>query len=112
MLVLYLLSPGFKVMLVPRNPLAFAFACLNSVRPTVETDAIDVIHYHRAVVRVMNHRHVDVGHRAIVDKFSSAPFASPEAHSGVAIAVVNSAVKADVWSPVTGMPEVNAFAKT
>src|SRR6266403_781232 len=88
MLMLYLLSPGFKVMIVLRNPLTFAFAHLNSVRPTVEADSIDIIHYHRAIVRVMNHRHVDVGNRAIVDKFSSAPFAAIKAHARVAVAII------------------------
>src|SRR5216684_4407775 len=106
MFVLYLLSPGFKVTLARRNPFVLAFAHLNSARPSIEADAIDVVHHHRSVVVVVNHRHVDVGHRAIVDKFSSAPFAAPATHARVAVTIINSAVKADVRSPVTPMPNI------
>src|SRR6267154_4120787 len=57
MFTLYLLSPGFKVMLARGNPFVFAFAHLNSARPTIEADAIDIVHHHRSVVVVVNHRH-------------------------------------------------------
>src|SRR6266403_2949140 len=106
MFVLYLLSPGFKVVLARGNPFVLAFAHLNSARPAIVAHAIDVVHHHRSIVVVVNHRHVDVGHRAIVNKFSSAPFAAPETHARVAVTIINSAVKADVWSPVTAVPNI------
>src|SRR6266849_6068679 len=106
MFVLYLLSPGFKVTLARRDPFVLAFAHLNSVRPTVEANSIDVVHHHGSVVVVVNHRHVNVGNRAIVDEFSSAPFAAPETHARVAVAIIKAAVKADVRSPVTAMPNI------
>ena len=112
MLVLHLLSPGFKVVLVLRYPLSFAFACLNPVRPAVETYAIDIAHHHRAVVVVVNYGHVDVRHGAVVHKFSSAPFTTPETDTRIAEAIINPAIKADVRTPVSGVPSVNASAKS
>src|SRR5690242_7267388 len=109
--VLHLLVPLFEVVFVLSDSFAFVFPHLNTMRPTVEADAIHVVHHHRPVVVVVNHRHVDVGHGAIVDKLSPAPFAAPETHAGVAVPVINSAVEPDVWSPVAAMPNVNAFRK-
>src|SRR5712671_3046808 len=106
MFVLDLLSSGFKVMLARGNPFVLAFAHLNSARPTVVAHAIEVVHHYRSVVVVVNHRHVNVGHRAVVHKFSSAPFAAPETHARVSVTIINSAVKADVWSPVTAVPNI------
>src|ERR1700682_1342876 len=110
MFVLYLLSPGFKVVLVLGDSFSFAFANLNSVWPAVVAYSIDVVHHHRAVVVVVvNHRHVDVGHRAVVGKFSSAPFTTPEADSRVTVAIVNPAVEADVRPPVAVLPYGSAL---
>src|ERR1700694_484544 len=95
MFVLYLLSPGFQGALVLGDSFSFAFAHLNSVWLAGVAYSIDVVHHHRAVVVVVvNHRHVDVGHRAVVDKFSSAPFTTPEADSRVTVAIVNPALEA------------------
>src|SRR6267378_4271394 len=106
MFVLDLLSSGFEVMLARGNSFVLAFAHLNSARPTVVADAIDIVHYHRSVVVVVNHRHVNIGHREVVHKFSSAPFAAPETHARVSVTIINSAVEADVWSPVTAVPNI------
>src|SRR6266852_6917087 len=99
-------------MLARRHPFVLAFAHLNSARPAVEADAIHVVHYHRPVVVVVNHRDVDVGNRAVVLKSSSAPFAAIETYTRVAIPIINSTIEAHVRSPVTGVPQVNAFRKT
>src|SRR6267378_152754 len=106
MFVLDLLSSGFEVMLARGNSFVLAFAHLNSARPAIVAHAIDVVHHHRSIVVVVNHRHVNVGHRAIVHKFSSAPFAAPETHARVSVTIINSAVKANVWSPVTAVPNI------
>src|SRR5438105_3470549 len=45
-----LLSARFEVMLVLRDPFALAYASLDPVRTAIEADAIDIVHYHRAVV--------------------------------------------------------------
>src|SRR5438045_2892300 len=102
-------SDLFEVMFVFRNPFALACAHLNPVRAAIEADAIDVVHHHRAVVRVVNHRDVDVGHRAIVDKLSATPFAAPETNARVAVPIIDTAIKADVRPPVAGAPYINTF---
>src|SRR5229473_1906039 len=113
MLVLDLFVPRFDVMLVLRNSLALVFTRLNSVRPAVVADVIDrgVVHYHGSVVGVVDDSGVDVGHRAVVHKFSSAPFPAPKTHARVAVPVINAAVEADVRSPIAAMPYINAFRK-
>src|SRR6202158_993556 len=110
-LVLDLLVPRFDVTVVLRNPFAFAFARLNSVRPAVEAYTVEVVHHHRAVVCVVNHGHVDVAHRAIVDELSSAPFSAPETYARVAEAIINAAIETDVRSPVAAVPHVHAFVE-
>src|SRR6266446_1517331 len=114
MFVLDLLSPGFKMMLVLRDPFAFAGSRLNSVRPAVVADVIDrgVVHDHGPVVGVVDDSGVDVGHRAVVHKFSTPPFAAPETHARVAVPVINAAVEAYVWSPIAPMPYVKAIGKS
>ena len=106
-----LLSARFEVMLVPRDPFALAYASLDPVRTAIEADAIDIVHHHRAVVRIVNHRDVDVGHGAIVDKLSATPFAAPKAYARVAVAIIDPAIKADVRAPVAAMPHIDAFRK-
>src|SRR5712691_5309621 len=111
--VLDLLSSSFKMMLVLRNPFAFAGARLNSVRPAVVADVIDrgVVHYHGSVVGVVDDRGVDVGHRAVVHKLSSAPFPAPKTHARVAVPVINAAVEANMRSPIAAVPYVKAIGK-
>ena len=43
---------------------------------------------------------------AVVPEASAAPVSAVEAYAEVAEAVINAAVVADVWAPVTGVPEV------
>src|SRR5580704_16689377 len=71
----------------------------------VEADAIDgrVVVDHRGVVSVVDDGGVHVGDRGVVVIDAATPFATNEANTAVAEAVVNPAIKADVRSPVAGI---------
>ena len=68
-----------------------------------------VVHVHDLhVVDVGDLRDVDVGDGAVVHEAVVIPIAAMEAITGVAIAVGDSAIEADVRSPVAMMPAIEA----
>src|SRR5438105_15475520 len=83
--VLDLLASRIDVSLMLRDSFAFVFAYLDSVRSTVVAHVVHVIHHHRAVVIVVNHRDVHVRDRAIVDKLPAAPLSAPKTYSRIAV---------------------------
>src|SRR6266478_4604465 len=57
-------------------------------------------------VGVAHDRNVYVGHRTVVVVCAVSPVAAEETDAGVAEPVVNSAIEADLRSPVAGVPHV------
>jgi len=76
----------------------------------IEAGAIDgsVVVDDRGVVSVMNNGGVHVSDRGVVVIDASAPFATDEADTAVAEAVVDAAVETDVRSPIAGVKEVRS----
>jgi hypothetical protein len=85
-------------------------AYVDAATATVVGDAVDgrVVHDDRAVVDVRDPRDVDVVDGAVVVKVMTLPVATVIAATGIAIAVVNSAVEADVRTPEAAMQNVAA----
>src|SRR5580693_9526463 len=53
-----------------------------------------------------------VDHRGVIGEMSTVPPPAEEAHTAVAEAIVHPTVKADVGTPVSGVPRVKPAAKT
>jgi hypothetical protein len=63
----------------------------------------------RAAIDVVHHRDVDVVDRAVVVEAASAPIAAIVAVAGVAEAIVDAAIVADVLAPVAGIIPVGVI---
>src|SRR5690348_2404277 len=79
---------------------------------TIEAEAGIVADNDAALVDVVDNGHVDVGDGAIVEKLAPAPLAAVKADARVAVAVVDSAIEADVRSPIAAMPDVEAVSES
>src|ERR1700761_6278597 len=85
-------------------------------RPSIDASAAAVIadpvpesaYTHRVVVNVMNDRDIHIGHGSGGGEYVSIPVAAFVASANVAVAVVDTAVEADMRSPITAMPAVPA----
>jgi len=81
-------------------------AGLDSARASVVGDAGDVVHHHRTVVDVGDVHVIDAGDGAVIEEVVSSPVAAVVAEAGVAEAVGDTAVEADVASPVAAVEAV------
>src|SRR5713226_3430026 len=79
---------------------------VSSARAAVKTDVVHryVVHY-GFVVNIGNA--VDVVDRPVVVKTSVIPISAFIAGTNVAEAIENSAIETDLWSPVTGIPNIS-----
>jgi len=85
--------------------------CVDPATPAVIAHAARLaIVDHRFVVHVVNVRHVDVVDRAVVKKAPAMPVSAFVAEPAVTEAIVNSAIEADMRSPVSGVPEISTSA--
>src|ERR1700733_11632982 len=102
MLLLALHSGGADVMIPIRGHFGLGGTRVDAAAAAIEADAIHftVVDY-RAVVDVVYVVDVDVVDAAIVEKVAAAPVAAFEAET---------AIEADVRTPVTGVPEISAVA--
>src|SRR5215469_2945946 len=86
----------------------------DSAGTAVEADTVyrSVVIDDGRVVGVVDLGDVRVGHGAVVIVTPATPVAAGKTDASVAEAVVNAAVEADSWSPVAGVPDIQAFAKS
>src|SRR5580704_1885137 len=111
MLLLPLHSGGTDVVIAIRGHLRGTRTGVDAAATAVEADAIHfAVVGHCAVIDVVNVVNVDVADAAIVEKVTAAPVAAFEAETAVTETVINSAIEADVRTPVTGVPEISAVA--
>ncbi|CUI67571.1 Uncharacterised protein [Achromobacter xylosoxidans] len=105
---------GRMVGFVARGDLARVGAPLDAGGAAVVADTaiVDVVDHHGVVVHVGHARDVHVGHGAVVEEAVTIPVATDVADADVAEAVVDAAVKADMRSPIAGMPEIDAVHET
>src|SRR6202050_1516517 len=64
------------------------------------------------VVRIVDGRHVDVRHGAVVRENSAAPASADKSHAALSEPIVNSAVESDVHAPVSRVPGIKSAAPT
>ena len=104
--VLPLVGGGFHVPVVRRSKFTGGRASAESPRTAIVTDAIyrEIVH-HGTVVNVGDVRHVDIGHRPIIEEGPTPPFPARKAHATVTEAIIDAAVEANMGAPVSCMPE-------
>src|ERR1017187_6608672 len=99
----------FGVVLVLRDFFFVRGTGRNAALAAVEGHVI-LVHDHCLVV---DSGHIgDVGHAAVVVERASAPVSASEAETAVAVAVIDSAVEADVRTPITTMPSINTVRES
>jgi hypothetical protein len=82
------------------------------VRATVKADPIAVVLVHHVSgVNVMNHRGVHVRDARVVEILAASPVAAIEAAPWITESIGNATVEADYWTPVTGIPDIEAVGK-
>jgi hypothetical protein len=67
---------------------------------------------HIGVVNVMNDCSVHVRDARVIEVSVASPVATIEAGARVAESIVNAAVEAHRWPPITNMPDVEAVSKS
>ncbi len=110
MLVLNLRGHGRNTGAAIGCDLGRLWAYVDAATATVVGDAVDgrVVHDDCAVVDVRDPRDIDVVDGAVVVEVMTLPVATVIAVTGIAIAIVNSAVEADVRTPEAAMQDVAA----
>ena len=80
----------------------------------VEADAIGgfALLGYIGVVNVMNDRSVHVRDAQVIEVSVASPVAAIEAGARIAEAIVNAAVEAHRWAPITNVPNVEAVSKS
>jgi hypothetical protein len=84
---------------------------VNAAFPAVKCDVGIVVNDYGPIdIDVLDVDAVHVHHSGVIEESAVAPFSADETDAAVAETVVNAAVEADVWSPISGMPGVDAIA--
>src|SRR6266567_7368523 len=99
-----------SVPLACRNLLFRPGALINSAVSAVVADPSVALIDHRCVVNVVNHGDVHVVDRAIVEKVSTIPPPAFVTVAKVAVAIIDSAIKAHSRSPITFIKKEPATA--
>jgi len=89
-------------------------ASLDAAPAAIETDSVNsrVVIDHRCVVNVAHHGGVDVGHASVIEILPTSPVTAIKAGACIAEAIVNSAIKTNHWSPISGVPQIEPVGKT
>src|SRR5271170_665894 len=99
------------------NVLLAAIRFLLCSRPCFDTASaieagVHVIHDYGPAVDVRHAVHIHVHHFAVVEEGAASPLAARETDAAVSEAIVNAAVEADVRSPISTVPAVEAARKS
>jgi len=80
----------------------------------VEADACcrGVLVDHRRIVDVVDHCRVYVGDGTVIEIFAAPPVTAIETRTGIPETVINAAVEAHGWSPISRVPNVEAFLES
>src|ERR1700758_3788698 len=84
---------------------------LNAAGTTVETDMV-LPHIHAFVIHIANVHDVDIGDAAVVEEVTAFPSASHKTLSKIAVAIINTAVEADLRPPPAGVKKVSTVLPT
>jgi hypothetical protein len=98
-----------KVVLMFRGQLGTGGVCLDTALPAVEANAIDRhVVDDGPVIYVCDVDRTHIHNCAIVEEASTAPVTTLKTNTSVSEPVVDTAVKADVRPPVSGVPKVHS----
>ena len=106
--MLHLCGHRTNVLLAHGSELTLRGTHIDAAAAAVVADARIVVHDHGAVVDVGDVRDVDVVDGAVVHEAVMVPVAAVVAGTGIAVAVGNSTVEADMRAPVAGVPAIEA----
>src|SRR5438309_6520817 len=111
MLVLGLFNCRSDMLFANCNLFGWGRPSRDAARPAVIADAIhrDIVVDHSLIVSIVHHSHVYVRHRAVINESAAAPISARIADTCVAEAIINSAVKSNVRTPVPRVPNVYAI---
>jgi len=80
---------------------------IDSPAAPVITDAISLVVRNRVVIYIVNVRDIHIRDGAVISQCAIVPISAVVTPAGVAEAVVDSAIKADVRTPIARMPDIN-----
>jgi hypothetical protein len=83
----------------------------NTATSSVVADTIDGVD-DCPLVDVVDDGDVYVVYSTVIEELSSTPVTAFVADSDVAVTVVDSAVEADVWTPISDIPDIEAIRPT
>ena len=92
--------------LLPRSGL-----CLHASISSVVADRIHGIN-NRPLGDVVDDRDVHIVYSPVIEELSTIPVTAFVADTDVAVTVVNSSVEADVWTPISDIPDIRAIGPT
>ena len=99
------------VALLGKGMLPRSRARLNTSTSSVVADTIDGIG-DRPLIDVVDDGDVYVVDSRVIEELSAIPVTAFVADSDVAITVVDSSVEADVWTPISDIPDIEAVRPT
>jgi len=94
-----------RMRLMPRHQLSRLRPHPYAPRSAVEADS-NVAHNHRMHINVVYHGHIDVVHRAVVEKVSRVPIPALVPHAPVAEPVIHAAIESDVPAPIAAKEHI------
>src|SRR5580658_7775660 len=113
MLVLRLELRGLAMVLAPGVALMGAGPRADAARAAVEARMADVLVVDDAlIVDVADVHTAEIGDAAVVEVGAMGPIAAMEADAGIAEAVIDAAIEADMRPPIAGVPDIEAVAPT
>src|SRR5215470_7535511 len=107
MLVFDLLVRCFYVMFTCRSFFSRGRVGADAALAAVKA-SMDIIDDDGLTVGVVNHCHVHVRYRAVIEELSVFPVPSSKAYTAIAEAVVNPAVETDMRTPIARVPDIDA----
>jgi hypothetical protein len=78
-------------------------------RPAIIANPVDsrIVDNRPVNIRIVNDRGVDVDHRRIIPEMTTYPIATGKARTVIAASVVDTAIKADMRPPISGIPGID-----
>ena len=109
LLVRNLVGSRLNVTLLHRRPLLWPWPGGNSATPAIKAPVVTCIAYNGTVnISIMYYGSVYAHYSGVVAETAAFPSAAAIAVSAITVAIVNTAIKANMWPPVAGIKSVYA----
>jgi hypothetical protein len=110
-LMLPLRRYGRDVALLGEGLLPCSGLCPNTATSSVVADTIDRIN-DRPLVDVVDNGDVYIVYSTVIEELSSTPVTAFVADSDVSVTVIDSTVEANVWTPISDIPDIETIRPT